>query len=136
MKVYTLLKTPSVIDQYIFPCLKEWIEVCEKYNLSVPKVMGKNISEWIEVWNEAKNENGEYEFIQQKFQEKCEEILEDRVAQLKDSGVDIKLPAHRVNSEELESIVVPDDASDIYIVLGTGRASRAFINSILSLIHI
>lgn len=130
LKVYTLLKTPSVIDQYILPCLKEWIEVCEKYNLSVPKVMGKNISEWIEVWNEAKNENGEYEFIQQKFQEKCEEILEDRVAQLKDSGVDIKLPAHRVNSEELESIVVPDDASDIYIVLGTGRASRAFINSI------
>lgn len=130
LKVYALLKTPSVIDQYILPCLKEWIEVCEKYNLSVPKVMGKNISEWIEVWNEAKNENGEYEFIQQKFQEKCEEILEDRVAQLKDSGVDIKLPAHRVNSEELKSIVVPDDASDIYIVLGTGRASRAFINSI------
>lgn len=48
LKVYTLLKTPSVIDQYILPCLKEWIEVCEKYNLSVPKVMGKNISEWIE----------------------------------------------------------------------------------------
>ena len=88
--------------------------------------MGKNISEWIEVWNEAKNENGEYEFIQQKFQEKCEEILEDRVAQLKDSGVDIKLPAHRVNSEELESIVVPDDASDIYIVLGTGSVQGIY----------
>jgi hypothetical protein len=130
LKVYALLKSPSVIDQYILPCLKEWSEVCEKYNLPVPKVMGKNISEWIEVWNEAKNENGEYEFIQQKFQEKCEEILEDRVAKLEASGVDIKLPANRVNSGELESIVVPDGASDIYIVLGTGRASRTFINSI------
>ena len=130
VKAYVVLRAPSVIDQYILPCLKEWSEVCEKYNLPVPKVMGKNISEWIEVWNEAKNENGEYEFIQQKFQEKCEEILEDRVAQLKDSGVDIKLPANKVNSGELESVVVPDGASDIYIVLGTGRASRTFINSI------
>lgn len=130
LKVYALLKSPSVIDQYILPCLKEWSEVCEKYNVSVPKVMGKNISEWIEVWTEAKNENGEYEFIQQKFQEKCEEILEDRIAQLEASGVDIKLPANKVNSGELESVVVPDGASDIYIVLGTGRASRTFINSI------
>lgn len=130
VKAYVVLRAPSVIDRYILPCLKEWSEVREKYNVSVPKVMGKNISEWIEVWNEAKNENGEYEFIQQKFQEKCEEILEDRVAQLEASGVDIKLPANKVNSGELESIVVPDGASDIYIVLGTGRASRTFINSI------
>lgn len=130
VKAYVVLRAPSVIDRYILPCLKEWSEVREKYNVSVPKVMGKNISEWIEVWNEAKNENGEYEFIQQKFQEKCEEILEDRVAQLEASGVDIKLPANKVNSGELESIAVPDGASDIYIVLGTGRASRTFINSI------
>lgn len=121
-KVFSITKQTSMIEDCILPCLNEWL-------IEVDNAKAEEIVRWKELWETAIIDNGIYGSIYEKFNEKCYDELKSIIKEIQ-YKYDIKnmeIPIFK-NSPVVS---IPEDAEDIYIVLGAGKASQTFISSVI-----
>lgn len=120
-KAYRISNSISIIKENIIPCLQKL-----KKN-ETDDARNSYFEDSLLLWDSIKLDKGDYQSVYEKFEEKCREDLAETVEKIeKKYGKKIDYKYYN-NPRKIE---LDDSCEEVYVVLGTGKASLTFVNSV------
>lgn len=126
VKVFSVTKQESLVEESILPCLWEWTKTNPD-----SKLMDKSPKEWEKIWSEVMLEKGDDKSIQRVFEEKFREDLKTNIVEIQNT-YGVRIDFRKWQDDEVKKISIPENTEDVYIVFGSGKATRSFISQVVN----